>query len=203
MTEERFLKGRLTSPRNTRADIIHAAIQLLGRGGASGFTASALAAEAGVSKAAIYHHFDGLDAVIVAAFDSFAMQMSVITPPDGMSLCDWLVRFGHDAVAIAEAQRELINAYLVFVTQSLFNPELHSGLSQTLAGIEEATADTMAELLDCPVSREQLKRVAALTLMTLDGLAMQVALFPERKPAALAAWEEFARQTCAQLEAGS
>jgi AcrR family transcriptional regulator len=53
---------------NTRALIIDAACDVLGESGYAGLTASALVKQSGISKGGIYHHFDNMDEIILAAY---------------------------------------------------------------------------------------------------------------------------------------
>jgi len=52
-----------------RGEIAKAALRLLGRGGLSAVTSASLAAEVGVSPAALFRHFDTLAAIVEAAVD--------------------------------------------------------------------------------------------------------------------------------------
>ncbi len=96
-----------------RDAIIDAALRLLARAGATGFTASALASEAGVSKANIFHHFTSLDAVVLAAFDTAFADIEALAPPQGQTLRDWLLAIGETVLTQAEQQRGLLVIYFV------------------------------------------------------------------------------------------
>ncbi len=64
------IKGQRTAAGEaTRKEILDAALKLLGRGGPDAFSAGALAREANVSKATIFHHFASVDDILLAAFD--------------------------------------------------------------------------------------------------------------------------------------
>ena len=56
-------------PSETRQAILSAAITLMGRGGAGARSAAELAAEVGISKATVFHHFRSIDEIPVAALD--------------------------------------------------------------------------------------------------------------------------------------
>ena len=57
------------SRRDTRAAIVDAAVAILGRDGAEGLSASALAREVGISKATLFHHFSSIDEIPLVAFE--------------------------------------------------------------------------------------------------------------------------------------
>lgn len=52
----------------TRTLIIEAACDVLSESGYAGLTASALVMQSGISKGGIYHHFDNMDEVVLAAY---------------------------------------------------------------------------------------------------------------------------------------
>ena len=59
----------------TRALIIDAACDVLGESGYAGLTASALVKQSGISKGGLYHHFDHLDDVVIAAYQKTAREV--------------------------------------------------------------------------------------------------------------------------------
>ena len=63
---------------DTRALIIEAACDILSDEGYKGFTASALVKQSGISKGGIYHHFDNMDEVLLAAYQESTRE--IFTP---------------------------------------------------------------------------------------------------------------------------
>lgn len=55
--------------------IITAACELIGEHGYAGVTASALVKRAGISKGGLYHHFDRLNDVIIAAYEQTEFEL--------------------------------------------------------------------------------------------------------------------------------
>ena len=59
----------------TRAQIIDAACQLIGESGYEALTAAALVEKAGISKGGLYHHFDRLTDVVIAAYEKTEFEL--------------------------------------------------------------------------------------------------------------------------------
>ncbi|MEQ6897025.1 TetR family transcriptional regulator C-terminal domain-containing protein [Microbacterium sp. KR10-403] len=56
-------------PTERRALIVDAYLRIVARGGVAAATSRAIAEEAGIAAGALWHHFDGLDDVVRAAFE--------------------------------------------------------------------------------------------------------------------------------------
>jgi AcrR family transcriptional regulator len=147
----------------TRAAILKVAADLLGREGPEGFSAAALAREAGVSKATLFHHFDTLDAIPLAALEQLFLEAMTREQRADLPLRAYLEALGQDVMAVVHERRDFLNAYFVFFTKALFDPrfrdrlaagvqELHTAMKQALAGRladgrSPADADVMAHLV--------------------------------------------------------
>jgi len=64
-----------------RGEIAAATLRLLGRGGLPAVTAATVAAEVGVSPAALFRHFATLDAIVAAAVDLAVARLDPTLPP--------------------------------------------------------------------------------------------------------------------------
>lgn len=155
--------------RDTRSAIIDAAVALLGREGAEGFSASALAREVGVSKATLFHHFASLDEIPLAAFDRLIGQILDTAPDEGVRLDEMLARFGEGTFAIVEERREFLGAYLVFLGKAMFDARLRERFS--LSG-EALLARMRAMFAPHTAGAEEAAALARLTAIVLDGMAL-------------------------------
>ena len=95
----------------TRARILRAAVELLSRHGPDGFTASALATEAGVSKATVFHHFSTLDDVPVAAFEEVILEGMTRVEGDHTPLGEYLHALSGEMHPIMENERFVAAVY--------------------------------------------------------------------------------------------
>lgn len=154
-------------PRDTaRTAILTAAITVLGRDGLDGFTAAALAKEAGTSKANLFHHFATLDDIAIASFEIFGAAMLDAAPAEGGA--GWLRALGDSSIAMAEHQRALLNAYFVFFTKALFDEKLRDRVRATFDPLLARMAAQFGP--DVPDAAAR----ARLLAIVLDGLALHL-----------------------------
>lgn len=174
-----------------RDEIIAAAVRVLARDGAAGLTAASLALEAGVSKANIFHHFDTLNAVVLAAFETFLLGMDGMHPQPGTPLQQWLLALGAETAAQMDGDPALAGAYFAFAARAQTDPDLRRRLAQLAGMAEDHFAAGLQLLAPERFTPAERRRLAALILITGDGLALHRQLFPERGESQLAAWTAF------------
>ena len=174
-----------------RDEIIAAAVRVLARDGAAGLTAASLALEAGVSKANIFHHFDTLNAVVLAAFEIFLLGMDGMHPQPGTPLRQWLLALGAETAAQMDGDPALAGAYFAFAARAQTDPDLRRRLAQLARTAEDHFAAGLQLLAPERFTPAERRRLAALILITGDGLALHRQLFPERGESQLAAWTAF------------
>ena len=156
---------------DTRTRILEATIELLGREGADGFTASRLAREVGVSKATLFHHFSALDEIPLAALDVFSQQMLEAAVPSTSSLDELLAALAEMTVRLLEERRGFVKAYFVFFAKAMFDERLKARLRTSLELIKAGFHQLFVE---CGLSPEQAARYSYLTLLLLDGAALHL-----------------------------
>lgn len=178
----------MAAARSKRQDIIEAAIRLMAEKGAAGMTAATLATEAGVSKANVFHHFPTLDDVVLAAFEQFLRGMAASAPQPGTDLRGWLEALGAETVDLIDEQRLLAGAYFAFAARARSDERLRRLMAEMTAAIQADFAATIDRLAPGRFSAEERAALAALVLVTGDGLAIHRHLFPERAAEQQAAW---------------
>lgn len=171
-----------------RGEIIDAAIRLLASRGGEGLTAAALASEAGVSKANLFHHFEGLDDIVMAAFERFLLDMESFSPRPGGSLRGWLLALGAETQALMDERGPLAGAYLAFAARARSDPRLLRRMAETVDLAEEGFAAAIGGMLPGGTSPEEARSLATLVMIAGDGLAMHRYLFPGRAESQRAAW---------------
>jgi len=173
-----------------KQDIVEAATRLLSRGGSDALTASALAREAGVSKANLFHHFQSLDDIVLASFESFFMGLESVTGPVPGSLREWLLGIGAEATQVVADQAQLGGAYLAFLSRAKSDSRLHERLRQIAEMAEARFAETIA-ILAPHMGSEEVRALASFLLVAGDGLALHHDLFPGRAAQQIAGWRTF------------
>jgi AcrR family transcriptional regulator len=152
----------------TRARILHAAVQLLSRRGPDGFTASALATEAGVSKATVFHHFTTLDDVPLAAFEEILLAGMTRVEDGGSSLEEYLHALSGEMHPIIENE-QFVAAYLALVVKAMGHPPLMHRIRESGEEMHRAMTKALAPRLGSEVDAGV---AANLVEVVLDGLSL-------------------------------
>lgn len=171
-----------------KAQIIEAAIAILSEKGASGLTTAALADRAGVSKANLFHHFESLDDIVVAALEQFLLSMPAMAPAPGTPLRAWLLALGRQTSALMEARRTEAGAYLAFMSRAQSDPRLRKRLEEVLEAACSAFARALRTLAPGRWSSREADHFAYLLVLAGDGLALHRQLFPDHAARQDAAW---------------
>ncbi|MCB1576534.1 MAG: TetR/AcrR family transcriptional regulator [Xanthomonadales bacterium] len=160
-------------PSETRQAILSAAITLMGRGGAGALSAAALAAEVGISKATVFHHFRSIDEIPVAALDLLTEQgIGMLDFTEG-DLASLIAQVGEASFALVAANRGFVTAYFAFASNALFDAGLRAKLERSLARAKDQFAAVFGPHLADPAQARQL---GGIVLASLDGLMLQYAL---------------------------
>lgn len=171
-----------------RGEIIDAAIRLLASRGGEGLTAAALVSEAGVSKANLFHHFEGLDDIVMAAFERFLLDMESFSPRPGGSLRGWLLALGGETQALMDERGPLAGAYLAFAARARSDPRLLRTHGRDRRPGRGGLRRGHRGMLPGGTSPEEVRSLATLVMIAGDGLAMHRYLFPGRAESQRAAW---------------
>jgi AcrR family transcriptional regulator len=160
--------------KQTRAAILEAAVELLGREGPDGFSAAALAREAGVSKATLFHHFDALDAIPLAAFEQMLLETLTLEHRVDLPLRTYLETVGQDVISMAQERRDFLNAYFVFFTKALFDPRFRDRLAAGVRELHTVMKGVMAKQLERRTPRLDVEATTRLVGIALDGLGLHL-----------------------------
>jgi AcrR family transcriptional regulator len=167
--------------RDTRQDIIAAAVTILGRDGPDRFSASTLAAEAGISKATVFHHFRSLDEVPLAALDHLSEQALRPDLPETPTLAQILQAIGRAAFGLAADQRPFLRAYFAFASKAMFDMALRQRLQVSLAAAQGHIAALLAPAIPDP---RRADTWAGAILAQLDGITLHMMLHEDDSQAA-------------------
>jgi AcrR family transcriptional regulator len=178
----------VTKGEKTKAAIVRAAILILGRDGPDGFSAAAIAREAGVSKSNVFHHFARIDEIPLAAFEALGAELYGAVAMSGRPIEAWLTALGDATADMVERNRGFLNAYFVFLSKSLFDPKLRARLSFGA----EAMLSPIAAALRADRPAADAETLARLVAMMIDGYALHL-LVMGGGAEAQDAWKRFAR----------
>ena len=147
-------------------------MDLLGREGPDGFSAAALAREAGVSKATLFHHFDSLAVIPEVAMEELFIGALTLSDSPELDLKGYLTRLRDDSLALMHEQRGFINAYFVFLTKALFEPQLRLRFVAGVMQYHEALRAAIEPRMPHGTPPEEADEIARLVGAALDGIAL-------------------------------
>jgi AcrR family transcriptional regulator len=153
---------------STRTRILHAAMELIGREGPDRFTASALAREVGVSKATLFHHFDTLDEIPLAAIEEVSFAFLGDVASENPTLANLLEHFAVEMRTLVEHER-FLRAYFVFFIKAMFDPRFKERLSRGAFEVHRRTVAVVEPHLGADDDAEITTRLVE---VLLDGLAL-------------------------------
>lgn len=176
MTDTTKRKARL-SPADRRALLEDAARTCMARGGIREFTVDKVAAEAGVSRGLITHHFGSMDGLLVAVYQRMYREWLAVmeAPRPGLSRIEAMV----EALVSPELfNRDVLNIWLTLWGEIANNAVLraaHRNLygdyrATIMAALEEAAAANGRQI--------EAETVAAAFICLIDGFGVQRCVEP-------------------------
>jgi AcrR family transcriptional regulator len=195
LPEPLLLEDPMEALAPTAQRLLAAAQRLLASDGFEALKLSAIAAEAGESKASIGYHFGNKAGLVTALVDSFAHDANrgliedTCELPKGEERIHALI----DGEARIAADAESYQSFFEVLPYALRDEDLR----ERVAALYDGYRDTVLRCLDAadPAAKEQLRPFAMLMIAIVDGLAIQHSLDPSGADVAAATdlWERLAR----------
>lgn len=169
------LKGRRTAAgEETHKEILNAVLTLLGRGGPEAVSAGALAREANVSKATIFHHFASVDKILLAAFDwRQSLELEGQQPSSARAYLDGL---GQQLIRAAQDDPVLLKAQAAFITRAIFDRDMNIRLNEGVSDMHLLVVEALRARLSPKVALSEIESIAGLAEMALDGLRINLVM---------------------------
>lgn len=169
------IKGQRTAAgEETHKEILNAVLTLLGRGGPEAVSAGALAREANVSKATIFHHFASVDKILLAAFDwRQSLELEGHQPTSARAYLDGL---GQQLVRAAQDDPVLLKAQAAFITRAIFDREMNARLAEGVSDMHRLVVEALRARLSLNISLGEIESIARLAEMALDGLMINLVM---------------------------
>ncbi len=181
------IKGRRTAAgEETRNEILDAVLTLLGREGPDAFSAGALAREANVSKATIFHHFASVDEILLAAVDW--RQSLELDGRQSTSAHAYLDGLGQQLARAAQGDPALLKAQAVFFTRAIFDREMNARLSEGAAVVHRLIVEALRARLPSNVTAAEVESAARIVEMALDGLMINLVMRADEGEQLRRAW---------------
>jgi AcrR family transcriptional regulator len=195
LPEPLLLEDPMQALAPTAQRILAAAQRLLAAGGFEALKLSAIAREAGESKASIGYHFGNKAGLVTALVDSFAHESNrgLIEETGALPRGDGRIRALIDGEARIAADEESFQAFFDVLPHALRDPDLR----ERVAALYDGYRETVLRCLDAgdEGAHERLRPFAMLMIAIVDGLAIQHGLDPAGADVAAATslWEQIAR----------
>jgi AcrR family transcriptional regulator len=179
----------------TAQRILAAARRLMNEGGFEALKLSAIAAEAGESKASIGYHFGNKDGLVTALVDSLAHESNrglideTTSVPAGEARVHALI----DGETRIAADAESFQSFFDVLPHAIRDPDLR----ERVAALYDGYRETVLRCLDAagPDAPAEMRPFAMLMIAIVDGLAIQHGLDPDGADvrAATDLWERLAQ----------
>ena len=195
LPEPLLLEDPMEALAPTAQRILAAAQRLLAAGGFEALKLSAIAREAGESKASIGYHFGNKAGLVTALVDSLAHDSNrdLIEETAAAPTSDARVQALIDGETRIAADSESFQSFFEILPHALRDPDLR----ERVAALYDGYRETVLRCLDAagPGAQEQLRPFAMLMIAIVDGLAIQHGLDPDGADvrAATELWERLAR----------
>lgn len=195
LPEPLLLEDPMESLAPTARRILAAAQRLLAAGGFEALKLSAIAREAGESKASIGYHFGNKAGLVTALVDSLAHEANrgLIEETAGFPHGAARLRAFIDGETRIAADAESFRSFYEVLPHALRDPDLR----ERVAALYDGYRETVLRCLDAEGedARERLRPFAMLMIAIVDGLAIQHGLDPDGADVATATglWEALAR----------
>ncbi len=168
--------GRAKKGEHTRNRILRAAAELLGEVGVDGFSASALAKRAGISKGTIFHHFQNLDEVPLEVLETLLSQELLDSLQIHTSFPVYLEHFGGITLATAREQGMFLRVYITFFARALHDERYRQRIKARISETHVRMCAALGERLDGHLAASEVQAITDLTQATLDGLVLRYLL---------------------------
>ena len=171
--------GRKRRGMKTRVRIVKASIAVVARDGLAGLTGAALAAEAEVSKAAVFHHFPSLDLVPLATLD-YIVENLVGAVQHHATAREYLLHAGLDVLRLTAEEADEALAMNALLTGAGHSDALRERMAEVSAMYRDAMAVQIIQRVP-HAEPERAREIADIAIPAVDGLATHLLLTGERE----------------------
>ena len=181
---------------------IEVTIEIVGTLGLSKLTASALSQKTGASKGALYHHFENLDAVRLAALQSLIDGFLFIDEEETQfpTLESYLTYIGEQTFSVMEQRPIEVKALMAFIQQAMFEPAFRDDMKRLIQGGFQRYTEVIRQLFPS-LSDTQIATVVQIIDAHFGGSMMHWYLLdnPEQ---CRENWRSFCKIICYSLKQG-
>lgn len=170
--------GRKLRGQRTRRAIIAAALEVLGQHGKVGFTARVVAEHAGISKAALFHHFPTMDDVVRATFLAILEQFDdMATPAKTTTLEQYIQDMLEGMLAFMASQTPNVSGYFQVIEMMRANDALRPELETFVENYQAAMAQMFGTLAGKRGDPDRIRRAITMISAYTEGMGVLLATY--------------------------
>ncbi len=177
--------------KSKREALIDATLEILSVDGMAGISAALVAKRAGVSKANLFHHFSGIDELILESFEKFALSMLGGQTESDISFTEWLTAIGEVAFTSDAQTARLMRLFLSFSMNAFGNEPIRLRMLELVRTSQGDLVKSLMSMKEIRLSPEEASEIIGLVIVTLDGFFLHMQLTPERSAELRKSWAIF------------
>lgn len=162
------------SANRTRSLIVDSACQIIAENGYDALTAAALSERAGVSKGGLYHHFQGMKDVVIAAYKETSLRVfSVLATGHPKSFDEYLDEVEHVVFERLLKDPKTVRIISELYPKLMFDPSYRQPRKESFEKIMAKTAGLLNESFRTKVDQKQLMMAVNSVAVFVSGLTVQ------------------------------
>ncbi|MDX6671084.1 MAG: hypothetical protein QOI91_1447 [Solirubrobacteraceae bacterium] len=165
----------------TQAELLDAAARLFARRGYHGASVEEIAAEAGLTKGAVYYNFDGKEGLFLALLDRHVEERIALLAELRDSGPNALAEGARRMSRSLRRDRDWGLLFFEFAAQAARDPAVRRRFDARMRRVHTALVETVGEIAPPGADRE---RLAGAAEAMIDGYAMRTLLAPRADVAA-------------------
>lgn len=157
----------------TREKLLVSALQLISEGGAERFSASALIQRAGMSKGALYHHFESLEQLLLEAVNYRLDERLMQTERRFLEYADaatWLYAYFEEMTAFSSSPA-FVNIVLYFNQRGLAHDDIRKHVCRNNEAYLQRMMQYLQHFYPAHIENARLETIASMILFTVEGVS--------------------------------
>lgn len=186
--DQRRIKGE-----RTREVIVSSALELMLGQGRDRLSARNLAAHAGISKATLFHHFQSMNEIVVAALERlFSKYIEIAAFQSDAKGPKLAAEMAREELAHAEMYQNLFRGVFSFLDEIMAHPDLKARLRKAFTSVVSVMEDSVEEAHPGVLSSAERSGIGLALTILLDSLILYVMVL-EDKDALANMWHQVER----------
>jgi AcrR family transcriptional regulator len=167
-------KTGYSSGRRTRADIVNTACELIAEQGYEALTVTSLTERAGISKGGLYHHFDRMTDVVIAAYEATAQSIvGVLKTGRPEDFDAYLSEVEYVVFERLLKDQKALRIVSELYPRLMFDPAFVASRQKSFDNVVEVMASVFADSFRSKIDKDELRMAIQSVGVFLIGLTVQ------------------------------